>query len=219
MKLTIFCVFLCLLGIISCKNEKNTKNHKLSLDPSYLEIENINSFANCNGPNGDYTTEVISEKNGALFFSQVFEYRDLPFIAQLNSNNKGYAIDKNGKISDTLSNVSIEMIRSHDFHRLQTNPKTFFHQIKFNKNVETDIELYSGIDRLNNPVKIHYDRAIKQIRIIEFLNMMDTTEVIKIEYKNWIDSDYGKLAKEIEIVQAKKDTFNFDFKTIEINKK
>ncbi|MEM9545218.1 MAG: hypothetical protein AAGA77_04560, partial [Bacteroidota bacterium] len=52
---------------------------------------------------------------------------------------------------------------------------------------------------------------------VEFLNMMDTTEVIQVEYKKWVESEYGKLAKEIEIVQAKKDTFHFDFKTIEIN--
>ncbi|MEO0573688.1 MAG: hypothetical protein AAF039_18455, partial [Bacteroidota bacterium] len=100
-----------------------------------------------------------------------------------------------------------------------TNPKSFFNQITFEKYVENEIELYSGIDRLDNPVEIYYDRTIKQIRIIEFPNMMDTTEVIKIEYKKWMESDYGKLAKKIEIIQAKKDTFNFDFKTVEINKK
>ncbi|MEM9078233.1 MAG: hypothetical protein AAGC43_14415 [Bacteroidota bacterium] len=217
-RLIVFCIFLCSLGIVSCKKEKTAKNNKLSLDPRYLEIEKINSFANCNGPNGDYITEIKSDKNGELFFSQVFEYRDLPFIAQLSSDGKGYTFDKNGKVSDTLSNISIEVIRSHDFHRLQTNPKSFFHEIKFEKDVKTDTKLYSGVDRLNNPVKIYYDKSIKQIRIIEFLNMMDTTEVIKIEYKKWIESEYGKLVKEIEIVQAKKDTFYFNFKKIEINK-
>nr|WP_298996638.1 hypothetical protein [uncultured Allomuricauda sp.] len=217
-RLTMFCVFLCALGMISCKEGKDTKKKKLSLDSRYLQIENIHSFANCNGPNGDYTTEVTSEKDGNLTFYQVYEYRDSPFRAELISFDKGYVITENGKDSDTLSNISIEMIRSHDFHRLQTNPKAFFEDIEFEKDLENKLELYSGIDRLKNPVKLYYDPKMEQIRIIEFLNMMDTTEVIKIEYKKWLESDYGKLAKEIEIVQAKKDTFNFDFKTIQINK-
>ena len=218
-KLVVFCILLFSLGIVSCKRKKSAEADQLSLDPRYLQIEKINSFANCYGPNGNYTTEVISEKNGSLLFSQVFEYRSLPFIAKLNSDNKGYTIDKNGEISDTLSEISIEMIRSHDFHRLQTDPKSFFNQILFEKDMDNGIALYSGIDRLDHPVKIYYDRAVNQIRSIEFLNMMDTTEVIKITYKKWIESEYGKLAKDIEIVQAKKDTFHFDFKRIEINHK
>ncbi|MEM9364222.1 MAG: hypothetical protein AAGA43_16390 [Bacteroidota bacterium] len=216
-RLILFCVFLCALGMISCKEEKDTKKKKLSLDSRYLQIENIHSFANCNGPNGNYTTEVTSEKDGNLTFYQVYEYGDLPFRAELSSYDKGYVLAENGKVSDTLTNISIEMIRSHDFHRLQTNPKSFFKDIEFEKDLENELELYSGIDRLNNPVKLYYDPKMEQIKIIEFPNMMDTTEVIKIEYKKWLESDYGKLAKEIEIIQAEKDTFNFNFKTIEIN--
>ncbi len=216
-RLVIFSVFLCLLGMISCNKKKDTKSNELSLDPRYLQIENINSSANCNGPNGDYTTEIISKKNGSLFFSQVFEYRDSPFMAELSSDNKGFIIDENGKVVDTLSNVSIEMIRSHDFHRIQTNPESFFNQIKFEKDLQAEMELFSGIDKLSNPVKIYYDRTVKQIRTLEFLNMMDTTEVIKVEYKKWVESNYGQLAKEIEIIQAEKDTFYFDFNTIDIN--
>ena len=217
-KSIVFCTLLFSMGIVSCKKEKSANVHQLTLDPRYLQIDTINSFANCYGPNGTYTTEVFSEKNGSLLFSQVFEYRDSPFTAKLHSDNKGYTIDKSGGISDTLSAISIAMIRSHDFHRLQTNPRSFFTQIMFEKDIDDKIELYTGIDKLDNPIKIYFDSAVQQIKIIEFLNMMDTTEVIKIVFKKWIESDYGKLAKEIEIIQAKKDTFNFDFKTIEINK-
>lgn len=211
------CIFLSLFGLISCKENKSANNNKLSLDPRYLKIEKINSSANCVGPNGDYITKVISQENGRLVFSQDFDHEDLQFMVELSSDNTGYTIDENGIISDTLSNTAIQMIRSHDFHRIQTNPASFYDQIKFEKEVGNQIELFSGIDKLNNPAKIYYDRNIKQIRVIEFLNMMDTTEVIKIEYKKWINSDYGKLAQEIEIVQARKDTFNFDFQTIKIN--
>lgn len=208
----------CLFVVTSCGKKKDTKNNALLLDSRYLQIDNIHSFANCQGPDGRYTTEVTSKKDGTLFFSQIYTYRDAPFRAVLSSDRKGYSTDKNGKVLDTLSNIAIEMIRSHDFHRLHTNPTSFFNTIKFEKNVAQKQALYTAIDRLSNPVKIYYDKTIEQIRGIEFLNMMDTTEVIEVTYKKWIDSDHGKLAKEIEIVQAKKDTFHFDFTTININK-
>ena len=216
MKRALFVVISLLLSI-SCAKKKNTTNNELSLDPRYFHIKSINTFAHCNGPNGSYTTQVISKKNGYLLFSQVYEYRDSPFIGELSSDNKGYAVDKDGKILDTLSNIAVEMIRSHDFHRLQTNPWSFFDQIKYERNFEPGIDLYSGIDRLNNPIKIYYDNAIEQIRTIEFLNMMNTTETIQVTYQQWEESMYGKLAKKVEIIQAKKDTFHFDFKTIKIN--
>ena len=79
------------------------------------------------------------------------------------------------------------------------------------------MELFSAVDVLQNPVKMYYDSETEQIRMIEFLNMADTTEVITVEYKKWIESAYGKLAKEIEIVQAVKDTFNFQFENLKIN--
>lgn len=217
-RLLMFCILIYSFGVVSCNEKKSTKNSELSLNPRYLQIEDINSFANCKGPNGNYTTKVVSKKDGSLFFTQIFGNRDSPFMVQLSSDNKGFVIDDKKKVLDTLSNVSIEMIRSHDFHRLQTNPESFFNQIRFEKILDTEMELFSAVDMLNNPVKIYYDKTIKQLRRVEFKNMMDTTEIIEIVYKKWSESDYGKLAKEIEIIQAKKDTFNFDFQTIEINK-
>jgi hypothetical protein len=213
-----FCILIYSFGVVSCNEKKSTKNSELSLNPRYLQIEDINSFANCKGPNGNYTTKVVSKKDGSLFFTQIFGNRDSPFMVQLRSDNKGFVIDDKKKVLDTLSNVSIEMIRSHDFHRLQTNPESFFNQIRFEKILDTEMELFSAVDMLNNPVKIYYDKTIKQLRRVEFKNMMDTTEIIEIVCKKWSESDYGKLAKEIEIIQAKKDTFNFTFQTIEINK-
>lgn len=210
-------LLICTLGIVSCIKTKKDPKGVLTLNPKYLQIDLISSFANCKSPNGDYITKVNSKKDGSLSFYQKFENRDAPFIAEIRSDNTGYVIDESKKVVDTLASLSVEMIRSHDFHRIQTNPKAFYHQIKFDKALESGRELYTAVDRLGNPVKLFFDRTNNQLRNIEFLNMMDTTEVIQIRYKAWEDSDYGKLAKEIEIVQAKKDTFSFHFETIYIN--
>lgn len=207
---------LLILGVNSCKEHENAV-HELVLDSKYAQIKNIHSIAKCKGPDGNYSTEVISKEDGYLFFSQVYEYRDAPFMAELRPENKGYAIDGNKNILDTLSNLSMEMIRSHDFHRIHTHPSYFFNEITFEKKVDAQTDLYAAIDKLNNPVKLFYDRSIKQIKRIEFLNMMDPSEQIEIIHTKWMDSEYGSLAKEIEIVQAKKDTFHFSFDSIKIN--
>ena len=210
-----FCTLLYVFGVVSCN--KHFKKNELLLNSKYTQIEDINTIANCKGPNGEYTTKVVSKKNGELLFTQIFSNERLPFKAKLSAENNGFVIDDNKKILDTLTSVSVEMIRSHDFHRLQTNPEYFFNQIKFEKKLDAETELFTALDRLNNPVKIYYDRAIKQLKRVEFRNMMDTTEVIEIVFKKWSKSDYGKLAKVIEIIQAKKDTFNFNFQAIKIN--
>lgn len=204
--------------IVACNKNQRNSDRILSLDMRYTDIDKIYSKANCIGPNGAYITEVNSDKNGALRFTQTFELRDLPFAANLVSKDIGYVIDTNDKTIDTLSSVAIEMIRSHDFHRMHTNPDAFFQQIEFEQNLSDEIEVYVGIDQLNHPAKIYYDKSLKNIRSIELLNMIDTSEVININYTSWIDSDFGKLAKTLHVIQAQKDTFNFDFEVIEINK-
>ena len=109
------------------------------------------------------------------------------------------------------------MIRGHDIHWMQTHPAKFFNQINFEKELDSGSELFTGRDGLNNPVKIIYDREQEQILKIELLNSMDSTEVIEIISKAWTNSEYGKLVKEVDIIQAKMDTFNFYFEHIEIN--
>ncbi len=139
----LFHIIICALGLTTC-GERTPSDRQLSLDPKYLDVEDIRSFANCIGPNGNYTTEVISKKDGNLQFTQVFDYRDAPFKASIDATNRGYVIDENQQVIDTLSNAAIEMIRSHDFHRLHTSPESFFSQIKFASESNNQIQLFSA---------------------------------------------------------------------------
>lgn len=204
-------------SLTSCEKASLSQDDKLALDPRYKQINEIKALADCIGPQGKYTNKISSSSDGSLLFTQVAEYRDEPFIAQIDSDGIGYTKNPNKKLLDTLSKEAIEMIRSHDFHRMQTNPKDFFKQIKYEKDLGHHMKLYSAIDALNHPVEIAFDTQMNQIKTIELQNMMDTTESISIKFKKWMDSDYGLLAKKIEIIQAKKDTFQFNFQSININ--
>ncbi len=205
-----------ILLLISCG--QNEKVPELILDSRYPKIQHISTFANCLGPEGRYTTEVKSSSDGSCFFSQVDANSGKSFTAIINSDLMGFVIDSMQTVIDTLPNRAVEMIRSHDFHRLHFNPQHFFDSIVFDYHLDKDLSLYRAIDRLRNPISIYYNRNTRQISKVELLSPIDTTEVIEIINKKWTNSDYGKMVEEIEIIQAKKDTFYFKFERIEINK-
>ena len=201
---------------LTCGQKSGNDAEPFLLDPRYKKINHISSTALCLGPYGSYTTSVDSEKNGKLMFTQTFSYKATPFHAEIRADNTAYQLDENNNILDTLSPVEIEMIRSHNFHRIQTDPGSFYKNFAFEKKSEEGWDVFTATDRLNHPVKLFYDVSIGQIRKINLMNMLDTTQSIELIYKNWNESDYGKLARNVEIIQAGKDTFTFEFTAIRI---
>jgi hypothetical protein len=83
--------------------------------------------------------------------------------------------------------------------------------------MDKGIERFGAKDNLGNSVSLYYDRNDGHISKIELKNPVDTSELIQVAYLSWTESDFGKLAKEIEIIQAQKDTFYFNFECVKIN--
>lgn len=213
-------IYFLLAAILSCSN--NTKQKEINLDKKYTEIQAIYSIANCDSPFGKYTTEVHSFIDGSCYFKQEFLDNNSPFIVKIDSNNKGYIIDENEIVMDTLGKLDVEMIRGHEIHKMTINPEFYFKNLvyqKQNKHLGIDHELYNGNDVLNNPVEIIYNRNKKLISKIELINPKDSTQLIEILYDKWIQSNFGNMAKEIRIVQAKKDTFHFNYSSLKIRDK
>jgi hypothetical protein len=214
--------FLFLMFVIlimgSCA-EKETKNRILALHENYGQIQDIISIADCSSPFGEYTTEVHSLTDGSCYFIQKFDDNEVPFAVKVDSINQGYLIGENNSIIDTLSREDVEMIRSHEIHKMSIDPNHFYSKLQFKEKViheDKDHELYIGEDRLGNPVRLFYSSAEKLISKIESRNPKDTTQTIELFYDIWVQSKYGAMVKEIHIVQAKKDTFFFTFKSVEI---
>lgn len=219
MKLSCLLFSLILHLLTGCGPAKKEDPNKLLLPPGYAEINDIRSFARCKGPQGNYTTSVHSASDGSCTFTQEYEYRPLPFLASLTADNRGYVIDSNQRITDTLPNDAVEMIRSHEFHRMHSNPAHFFRSLVFEKDMDKTTAQFRASDRLGYPVHIYYNRHDKLISRVEMLNPADTGQAIEIIFKSWTNSAYGKLVKELEIIQAKKDSFYFDFTSVLINQK
>ena len=58
------------------------------------QIENLTSLAQCKGPNGAYTTEVHTHRNGYGYFKQIYSYRDTPFENLTRGTSSGFIPDK-----------------------------------------------------------------------------------------------------------------------------
>lgn len=189
----------------------------ITLDSRYTQIKNFETVAECRGPKGTYTTKVESDTNRNCLFSQFYDYNNTPFHALLTSDTTGYIVNDKKNILDTLPQEVIEMVKSHDFHRLLTKPGQFFENITFTKKLEPQLELYQAKDGLGNPAKLYYNPSSQLISKVELLNPLDTTQFIEIINQKWMDSAYGKMVKELEIIQARKDTFHFSFKSVKLN--
>lgn len=207
--------------IFSCSKKRKVDND-LILQSNYDQILDIVSIADCDSPYGKYVTEVRSFSDGSCFFFQKFADTDAPFIVKLDSLNNGYIINEKELIIDTLSRSDVEMIRGHEIHKMSINPRYFFDSIVYEKQIaylNYDHQLFSGIDKLNNPVKILYNEEKNLISKIELQNARDATQLIEIIIDKWEKSKYGDLVKEIRIIQAKKDTFYFHFKSLKVRDK
>ncbi|MBS9462370.1 hypothetical protein KIM67_08105 [Flagellimonas sp. 389] len=218
--------FVLLVIFFGCKTEQNKKNkeleRKIELNSKHKDFENLISIASCSGPDITYSTEVHSTKNGYTYFKQQYGSGKEDYEATIFDKTKGFTIDKNGNAIDTLSKESIEIIRGHEFHKIHITPNTFFNAIKFEEETqyqEKPCEKYTGTDVLNNPITLYYSRKEKLILGVKLSNPNDTTEQIEIKYKEWMESDIGKIAKKVEIIQGGKDIYQFHYKSIIINDK
>jgi len=213
------CIGLLLLG---CQLEQGKNNSKIikRIELGAQKFENVMSVANCLGPNIKYVTEIHSTKDGYTYFKQIYENEGEDYEVVIFEDEKGYVLNENRDKIDSLSKESIEMIKSHEFHKIQMVPNHFFEQLTYQKEElyqGKSYEKYKGKDRLGNPMSLYYDRKEKLIRGIEILNPSDTTEQIEIRYIEWMNSQLGKLAKQVEIIQGGKDIYRFDYTDVSVN--
>ena len=188
------------------------------LDPRYEQIHTIASIANCTGPGGNYLTEVHSTREGYLYFDQAFSDSPDRFRAVLSASDCGYYFE--GDRRKPLPPVNAGILRSHEFHKMSIAPALFFDRIAFGgETLVGDIacETFHGLDRSESPVKVYYDPKRRLILGFELKNPVDTSETIQVAHKQWIDTEYGKMLQEVEIVQGAKDTFHFAFDEIHLN--
>lgn len=205
------------LSALACK-ESPKKVPQLTLDRRYSQVNTIHAIASCQGPQGAYSTEVQSSSDGHMIFTQVFDYRDDAFIAQIDEDGNGTILDTDMEAIDTMPAHVVEMIRSHDMHRMHIDPNFYFRDITYETVYDSMVQIFIAYDALDHPVTIYYDRSSQNISQLDLINPTDTTEMIQIKYLAYRPSGYGDLADEVAIIQDGRDTFLFRYQSVEINR-
>ena len=207
-------LILVLIIFSSCNKQKKT--FELKLPKVYKDITNIEAYASCQGPNGAYRTIVRSQSDASFEFRQEFTYREAPFHGIVTANDEGFIIDSLGNREDTLSKEVVEILRSHEFHKIHIHPEYLFSNIQY-QSEEGNLRLFKSTDRLGHPVVITYDQKNKWIEKFIMKNPMDTAEQIEIRYSYAKETPFGPLARELLIIQGGKDEFMFHFDSVLIN--
>ncbi len=215
-------IFGLVLLISACGIEKRGDDYLPVLKDLPIAFENLAAIANCTSPMGNYTTTVHSTADGYVYFRQDYEYRDTPFIAIVLDSLTGYVLNKDHSIVDTLDVMAIEMVRGHELHLIALAPSLYFSDLTFDKVIPDDgIAFFSGKDRFGLPVDIRKggkDLSAKhQIKKVIFKNPFNSQEEIIIDYLEWMDSKLGEIPKVVEIIQAEKDTFRFEYTDVQVN--
>ena len=212
-----------IMVVLTCKlEEKNSFNERLKeleLEPKYEDFRNIKSFADCIGPNSNYKTEIWSTDHPFTYFKQTYESNEKDYEVFINGI-EGEVINKKREAIDTLSKEQIEMIRSHEFHKIHIMPNQFYKNLTYIGMEDYQgkrCENYVGNDILENRINLYFNRKNKLIMGIIMLNPIDTTEQIEIQYKEWMESKIGKIAKKVDIIQGEKDVYEFNFNEVLIN--
>ena len=205
-----------MISFLSCIGKKPSPI-ALELDPEYSLIKTISATAACKGPKGDFMTYVQASTEGEVIFRQEYAFKDTPFYAHVGTDGKGYVLTAQDSIADTLSLETVEVLRSHAFHLIQTRPDLLFSDIRFGQINANGISQFSAGDRLGHRALLFYDHHEKVLTGTETVNPFDTTQLIKVIITEWSETDFGRMAKSLKIIQGETDTFYYRFNKVEIN--
>lgn len=175
--------------------------------------------ADCTGPNGPYTTEIHSGPNGYLYFKQIREGDQIPFVAVVFDNQSAFSLKEVYSFDETLSLPVITMLRGHDFQRMARSPETFFGPLNYEgktKVKDKKVKKYTGKDLLGEPVNLYFNNDNDLLKV-DFTNSLDTTETIEILFRTFQNTSEGRIVSKVEIIQAGKDIFTFDFTEVIFN--
>lgn len=181
-------------------------------ESSHKYLWNVVAHAECTSPDGGYTTDLAADHKGFLEFRQAYSYADGSFAAQVQGDSLGQSLSVDGHPDAPLDSPVIAMLQGHNFFWMYLQPDMFFRDLD-----KTDPLNWQGQDALGNPVQVRLDDEQHQVEQIDLRNSLDTTELIRINYLSFDSTVFGPLPLELEVVQAARDTFRFQFTEVTFN--
>lgn len=181
-------------------------------------VRNLQAFADCAGPNGNYTTEIYSAKDSRLIFKQVLADGSI-YLGRTTGSTFWTKDEKSGDFSLADRRAAFAW-RSHDFQFLAMEIATRFRDFK-----AAGEETFAGkaalkldaTDELGNPAGVFFDKETRRLRGLTIRNPFDENETIRTVFNEW--KRVGRLELPSKVTATdKKGDFVLNFREIVLNK-
>jgi hypothetical protein len=198
----------------------NADQPVFALDKAYQDITRIQASADCIGPPGRYTSEIHSFEDDYIYFHQKFKDRPGEFKAVLLDTASGYSFDINNQLKHLLNKQSVQIVRSHDFHRMALFPHIYCKDLQRSTDLnyrEVEVQAWTGLDPNGNHATVYYNPDKMLVAGVQLRNPADTNMVYEVYFDDWRNSAHGRIPYYAEVVQAEKDTFQFHYSRVTLN--
>ena len=118
-------------------------------------IRSISAIAACHGPNGDYETRIISERNGNLSFRQFLsDHTNTEGILE----GRGWQLGGGGH-PESVDTIEVSVLRGHEFPMMALDLRRRFHDFKSIGRAQFEGQATAQIamtDDLGHPAIAHF---------------------------------------------------------------
>lgn len=213
-----------LLISISCTDtsptEKIIRKHHRAVGKT-KKINNLITYANCQGPEGNYTTYTSSSfTDDYVLFKQDYEYRNNPFYAVIYQKDTGYGLDTALSSQGPLSDPVIAVLKAHEFHELMMQVDLRYSGMELIGDTiffDQPCAQIRASDHLGLPVRLYFNKKTNLLEGMSQSNPYKRGEIISVHFFDWEKVDGLKVFKKLEIQQGKVDRYLFEFENIEWN--
>lgn len=151
-----------------------------------VKLRSISAIADCEGPNGKYTTSLVSFKGEKTIFEQAFSYRSDRSKTRIN----GDLIWNVAGAEPVLSTAFQRMVaRGHEYQKMAFDFQKFFSEFAL-----AGDEVFEGRpstklrakNELGMPVSLFFDKQTKRFAgyVLEIPNSTETVKNAILEWKN-----------------------------------
>lgn len=152
-------------------------------------IRSIRGLADCTGPNGPYTTEIQTTRDGELFFHQTREGEEGPehYRAFVNGTYT-WSIDRETGEPEPEPVTVRAMVRSHDFFSWALDFPFFLNEARVHDRTEVGGIPYFEVrleDNFARPVRAFFHAETRLLGGLEMFNPLYPTELIQLRINDW----------------------------------
>ena len=180
------------------------------------KVNSISAIASCHGPQGDYETQLVSDRLGNMSFQQF-----LPHHKNIEGihDGRGWSQNADGTY-EWVDATEVSVLHGHDFPMMVIDLAKRFHDFKTIGRVQYEGEPAFQVamtDELGHPATIYFSLDTRLPLALVTTNARTSTPLtITDRFDAWATVSGVKLVSHVTILYDS-DRFVFDFKTLSLN--